>query len=294
MNENKPLPTYKRQRFLLAFITQLMEGITATDLQKLIFLYTMQEEGDVYYDFTPYKYGAYSFQLNQDVTILCNAGFLYYQTTQTGSQIIRSNSNFDEVTTFTQVNERGDALKRKAYREYPYYTINSEIINKLFHGKERERFINERCKYLQESQVLLTIGYEGLSVEAFCNTLIQNDARILCDVRKNPISRKFGFSKSKLKHILDTVGIKYVHLPDLGIDSSKRSSLCGADDYFNLFAEYSKNLTNLSSQIEQISTLLSSDNRVAIMCYEKEPNLCHRHVIRDYIIAQHGIRSEDL
>ena len=45
---------------------------------------------------------------------------------------------------------------------------------------------------------------------------------LLCDVRKNPLSRKFGFSKKKLKHITETVGIKYVHIPELGIESDKR------------------------------------------------------------------------
>ena len=62
-------------------------------------------------------------------------------------------------------------------------------------------------------------------IEAFINNLIQNDIRLLCDVRKNPLSRKFGFSKGKLSHILDTIGIKYVHIPDLGIESDKRRSL---------------------------------------------------------------------
>ena len=164
MNENKPLPTYKRQRFLLAFISQLKDGVTATDLQKLVFLQSKQREGEVYYDFTPYKYGAYSFQLNEDVAILCNAGFLCCHITQNGGQIIRSNEKFDKNTAFSQISERGDALKRKTYRDYPFYTINSVIIDELFNGEERARLYCERIKYSQKGQALFTIGYEGRSV----------------------------------------------------------------------------------------------------------------------------------
>ncbi len=41
--------------------------------------------------------------------------------------------------------------------------------------------------------MLFTIGYEGRGIEAFIDILIWNDSRILCDVRKNPISRKLVF-----------------------------------------------------------------------------------------------------
>lgn len=56
MNENINQPTYKRQRFLLAFIRQLQCGVTSTDLQKLVFLHTISEGLD-FYGFIPYKYG---------------------------------------------------------------------------------------------------------------------------------------------------------------------------------------------------------------------------------------------
>ena len=42
-------PTYKRQRFLLAFMRQLNEAVSATDLQKLVFLCSMTQD-EHYYD----------------------------------------------------------------------------------------------------------------------------------------------------------------------------------------------------------------------------------------------------
>ena len=41
--------------------------------------------------------------------------------------------------------------------------------------------------------------------------LIREDVKLLCDVRKNPLSMKFGFSKNQLKGILEGVGIEYIH-----------------------------------------------------------------------------------
>ena len=68
-------PKYKRQRFLLAFIRQLDSSVTLNELQKLVFLYTMKKNSD-YYEFQPYKFGSYSFQLAEDVDILCRDGFV--------------------------------------------------------------------------------------------------------------------------------------------------------------------------------------------------------------------------
>ncbi len=281
-------PTYKRQRFLLAFIRQLREGVTSTDLQKLVFLYTMKENSR-FYEFIPYKYGAYSFQLATDVDILRRNGYLSID-----GFLIQAVGDYPPEVLFPIATERGDSLIRKAYREYPYFAVNSEITNRLFSGAEAEQYKHQKRYYAQTSQMLFTIGYEGKSIEAFMNTLIQNDIRLLCDVRKNPLSRKFGFSKSKLEHIAENIEIKYIHLPALGIESDKRNSLDTIEDYQCLFRGYSKALPNLKSQLEYLYSLLRSNVRIALMCYEREPERCHRHVIRDYLSTNYDIRSVDL
>ena len=62
-------PKYKRQQFLLEFIRQLQSEVSPVELQKLIFLYTMDGHSD-YYEFMPYRYGAYSLQLTEDIGFL--------------------------------------------------------------------------------------------------------------------------------------------------------------------------------------------------------------------------------
>ena len=281
-------PTYMRQRFLLSFISQLNDGVTATDLQKLVFLHTMTGDSD-YYAFIPYKFGAYSFQLKEDVDILLRDGFVNMDNTR-----IRVNGNTPKAASFRIAPERGNVLVRRAYKEYPYYAINSEIAEKLFSGKELERFNKERQIYTQTGQILFTIGYEGKSIEAFINSLIQNDIRLLCDVRKNPLSRKFGFSKGKLEHITQTVGIRYVHIPGLGIESDKRCSLETSEDYKRLFEDYEKTLPRRKAFLEDVYTLLRTNIRIALMCFERDPLMCHRHVVKDYIVGTHHVKSVDI
>lgn len=288
MSKDTLQPTYKRQRFLLSFIRQLKNGATMTDTQKLVFLCVMENNYD-FYEFIPYKYGPYSFQLAEDVDILRRDGFLISSTSR-----IQAVGDYQCEMPFPIASERGDNLIRKAYREYSYYAINSEILERLFERREVLHFHQIKTEYVQGETELFTIGYEGKSLEAFTNTLIQNNIRLLCDVRRNPLSRKFGFSKTKLEHVIKNVGIQYVHVPELGIESEKRSSLDTAEDYEMLFADYAKTLPTLTTYLEYVHSLLLSYNRIALMCYEKEPQMCHRHVIRDNLVQMYGMRSKDL
>jgi len=292
VNGNNNQPTYKRQRFLLAFIRQLHGSVSSTDLQKLVFINAKTENSD-YYEFLPYKYGSYSFQLAEDLEILERDGYIITDSLPKSTKIIAV-GKYKSETAFQIAAERGDDLIRKAYLEYPYYAIKSEIAERVLCDEELKQLSHKKQQYIKAEQVLFTIGYEGNSIEAFINTLIKNDIRLLCDVRKNPLSRKFGFSKGKLKHISETVGIKYVHIPDLGIDSDKRSSLETLEDYKCLFDNYEKTLSSRILFLEYVHSLLQSNTRIALMCYEQEAEMCHRHIIKDYIHNAYNINCIDL
>ena len=148
--------------------------------------------------------------------------------------------------------------------------------------------------YAQRGQALFTIGYEGRTIESVINTLLRNNVRLLCDVRKNALSRKFGFSKRKLAHITESVGIHYVHLPGLGIETEKRRPLESREDYQVLFKAYEKTLPEKQEYLAQVDSLLKRYSRLALMCFERQANMCHRHVIRDYLVETNGIMSGDL
>ncbi|GHU88794.1 hypothetical protein FACS189476_06530 [Spirochaetia bacterium] len=294
-NKSLTKPVYKRQQFLLAFLHEIKGGCSATDLQKLIFLYT-HDNGVSFYDFVPYKYGSYSFQLAQDIDTLHSIGWLEHIGTNISYTGYDSNSLFGySASQFKSIdNLRGNKLIKKVYIQHPYYAINSIKATALLNDNEMKTVRNTHAQLKQDGQVLFTIGYEGLSVETYINTLIQNDVHLLCDVRNNPLSRKFGFSKSNLGYFLQNVGIEYVHIPELGIISGKRKSLETKEDYDVLFGEYSETLSAKKRYLDDVHTLMQTKKRIALTCFEHDPQFCHRHVIRDNLVKEHHLNHKDL
>jgi len=133
--------------------------------------------------------------------------------------------------------------------------------------------------------ILFTIGYEGVSLEEYVNKLIANDVKVLCDVRKNSYSMKFGFSKSQLQAACNCVGIEFVHIPQLGIDSDKRQELNTQADYDKLFLQYRTDvLTQTQAYQDKLLDLLTKHKRIALTCFEANICQCHRTHLADAIV----------
>lgn len=143
---------------------------------------------------------------------------------------------------------------------------------------------------------MFTIGYEGISFESYINKLLQANVKLLCDVRKNPYSRKLGFSINSLSVILPKIGIDYIHLPELGIVSEKRKGLSANRDYAELFNDYRSALPNSDKKqsLETIIELLNEHKRIALTCFEHKPSECHRHCVSDYLCDNFNIQQKHL
>jgi uncharacterized protein (DUF488 family) len=130
---------------------------------------------------------------------------------------------------------------------------------------------------VDDNIALFTIGYEGISLEEYLNRLIKNNVKLLVDVRKNPLSQKYGFSKSSLTRYCGNLGIDYVHIPEVGIDSSKRRELKDQSDYDELFVEYCQTVLKETMDAQnKIIGLLEQYRRIALTCFEAETCQCHR------------------
>ena len=81
----------------------------------------------------------------------------------------------------------GNALIAEQYREYPYYAIRSEIVETVLPDAESRRRVDE-ARPVKAGPGLVTIGYEGKSLERYLNQLL----RAVCDVavRRAPKSDK--------------------------------------------------------------------------------------------------------
>ena len=103
------------------------------------------------------------------------------------------------------------------------------------------------------------------------------------------MSRKYGFSKSTLARGCEGVGIRYEHLPELGIASEQRQGLATQADYDALFAEYERaSLPKQGESLARIRGSLAAGERVALTCYEHLPQQCHRHCVAEALEAQIG------
>ncbi len=273
---------YYRRKILLALLQVFGGELSKLDLQKYLFLFNVSSNKP-FFDFIPYKYGCYSFQSNQDLSALSK----YNQVEESEkSWRLKDKTNFlnslstkDKIslTAFYQKFNylTGNKLIKYVYEHYPYYAINSTIAEEILDG-EKYRTVLE-SKPDKNDYAVFSIGYEGKSVEHFTNELIKEDVRVLCDIRKNAFSMKYGFSKKQLKFIVENVGIKYVHLPELGIVSGKRKQLNSKEDYEILFKDYEENiLPENKDALEELYKIFLQNKRIALMCFEADHNYCHR------------------
>jgi hypothetical protein len=243
-------------------------------------------------------YGCYSFQANADLEVLEMYGWL--QLNENIVQLTNDPVNYLEegyqIRAFFTAHQdlKGNGLIREVYRSHPYFAINSRISHHLLNDTEINNVLNEKKKYENSTTMLFTIGYEGLSFERYINLLIRHDVRVLCDVRNNPLSRKFGFSKSMLVNILPKINIQYIHIPELGIVSAQRQQLETETDYSVLFENFRMNLPGKRVFVNKVFDLLQQNKRVALTCFEKDPHFCHRHVISQFMQDNFPIKVVDL
>ncbi|HBR94759.1 MAG TPA: hypothetical protein DEA90_11400 [Opitutae bacterium] len=192
-------------------------------------------------------------------------------------------------------NEETEAGHYETYRRFPYYAIHSEMRDRLLSTAEVDAVKNALPEPKNTiDPVLFTIGYEGIHFEEYINKLIRNRVAVLCDVRRNPLSRKFGFSSKMLSTVLPNLGIEYIHLPELGIASDKRKELNTMSDYETLFAGYRVELPTRTEGLKRLRTIIEKSKRVALTCFEAEPHCCHRHCISDLLEAQVGYKVTHL
>lgn len=280
---------YYRRKILLSLLQEFGGSLDKIKIQKLLFLLSRFQKKPNYY-FVPYKYGCYSFQckadintllkyntlLKEDNTIICNSDINFL------SQIRIEDKNAIKNLRLVYGLKTTDELVKSTYISHPYFAINSVIAKDILNKEEYEKVLSARPK--KQKIILYTIGYEGISLEEYLNKLILNDVKVLCDVRNNALSMKFGFSKSILKTACESVGIYYIHLPEVGIQSEFRKELNNQEDYDVLFDDYKNTvLQNTLDTQNKILELLGKFNRIALTCFEANICQCHRKPLADSI-----------
>lgn len=289
---------YYRRKILLALLEAFDNKLDKISLQKLLMLVSKQQLKPDYH-FVPYKYGCYSFQATADLQTMTK----YNQVALESNDWVKTDAEHylatlkehdrQAIRYIKQMygNKTSEELIRITYLKYPQLAINSVVAKELL-TPEEYRKVSEARTQLNRT-ILFTIGYEGVSLEEYINKLIVNDVKVLCDVRKNSYSMKFGFSKSQLQAACNGVGIEFVHIPQLGIDSDKRQELNTQADYDKLFSQYRADvLTQTLAYQDKLMDLLTKHKRIALTCFEANICQCHRTHLADAIVKHPSFAYE--
>jgi uncharacterized protein (DUF488 family) len=122
------------------------------------------------------------------------------------------------------------------------------------------------------------------------NLLLQTyHVTLLIDVRTVPHSRHNPqFNKEALPTILKQIGVKYIHLPEIGgLRHPKPDSINSALENagFRGYADYMQTKEFTEALLKIVA--LARENYVALMCAEALPYKCHRILISDALVARH-------
>lgn len=283
---------YYRRKILLSLLSLKKEPLSKIDFQKLIFIFTKYDSSTQIYDFVPYKFGCFSFQANADLNTLSKYNLIssdekYWRLEDSTTNYFGQLKENDKEVLLQLLKHHGSKSTNEliyfTYKNFPYWATKSSIAHK--HLTEEELEVVNNLKINSQNSALYTIGYEGISLEAYLNKLIQNDIQLLLDVRKNAKSMKYGFSKNQLSNACQGIGILYQHMPEVGIDSDKRTELNSQSDYDSLFEDYkAETLIKTKPFQHNILTLLNENKRIALTCFEENICQCHRKPLAESVV----------
>jgi uncharacterized protein (DUF488 family) len=144
-------------------------------------------------------------------------------------------------------------------------------------------------------QTLFTIGYEQAKPAAVLGELTRARVELVVDTRAVAASRRPGFSKRQLAASLDEAGIGYLHLQKLGTPAAGRAA-ARAGDTDGLWRIYDKHIKGAEPQAElaELTSLIKSGKRIALLCYCRDPKTCHRSRIVANVRKRMRVKVDDL
>ncbi len=136
---------------------------------------------------------------------------------------------------------------------------------------------------------VLTIGHSTRTLEEFSELLQIYEVTLLIDVRTVPRSRHNPqFNKESLPDHLKSIGVKYIHLPEIGglrHPKPNSTNMALENASFRGYADYMQTKEFTDALLKIVA--LARESRVALMCAEALPWKCHRILISDALVARH-------
>jgi uncharacterized protein (DUF488 family) len=285
-----------RQKTVLSLLLQAGRPLSPTVFVKLVFLLRQETElgkDRSFYDFLPYNFGPFSFTLYWDIGSLRKTGYVAPEeerislSGRTRDLAEKETEGLPASIRTAVANVLGrygtmseGALVQDVYTRYPWYATRSELTDLR---------PKPALKVKEASPAVYTVGYEGRSVDAFFNHLLQEGIRVVVDVRANPVSRKYGFSGLRLGEFCKRLRLEYRHVPSLGIPSTERARLNGFASYQRLLNRYEQAmLPKRLAEVKEVGSLMRRQPAV-LVCVEKDVRCCHRSRLADSVAKATGL-----
>lgn len=122
---------------------------------------------------------------------------------------------------------------------------------------------------------LYSIGHGHKTLDEFLSELVSFNIKYLIDVRSTPYSKwSPDFNQESLKKFLSINNIVYGYMGDIIGGRPLNNNCYDEEGYFDY-----KKMADIPTFKEGLKRLVNANNlsdRVAIMCSESDPSLCHR------------------
>jgi uncharacterized protein (DUF488 family) len=117
--------------------------------------------------------------------------------------------------------------------------------------------------------------------------------RTIVDIRLNPVSMyKPELSKTNFCRIVETAGLLYLHLPNLGVPRHIRAQAVSSGSRQAIWDWYESRV--VASFRKNLDWFLNiAEHPLAFMCVEIDPSECHRHLLFN-ALEDHGLQGFDL
>jgi uncharacterized protein (DUF488 family) len=137
------------------------------------------------------------------------------------------------------------------------------------------------------SPALYTVGHSNHPEEKFLELLHQHQIEVLADVRSQPYSRyNPQFNEANLKRAAEAAGICYLFLgQELGGRPKGDEFI---DDEGHALYHRMADSPEFLAGLERLQRTIE-ERRVAIMCSEEDPAVCHRHLLVTRVLGGRGI-----
>lgn len=145
-----------------------------------------------------------------------------------------------------------------------------------------------------EDADFFTIGYSKRDSIEVIRLLRMAGVATVVDIRHSAVSMfKPEFSKRNLSEWLNSFGIAYIHVPELGVPRDVRARSIHSIDRSELWIWYDEHVSTEFAGVNLHRFFNFADHPVAFMCLETDPCSCHRHRLQ-IALESHGLRGYDL